>query len=185
MFAEKLDRVSHRAAVEAGYAPLSEYVEAYRSPLAGPFPNLRARETIKALVEGIVETINHVPMSENVQLAFALGYVRGAITVLRQECEELDVPYSALPFALDILDKFSQKGIAAVREIAEHISGQELREADARVAHDQLARDMLPDLDLVRRPRDPLTARCDGVTCVHCGSPHHSEHPRELPAAAE
>lgn len=146
-----------------------------RRPLAGPFPNLRARETVKAIVEGIVETINHVKMTEAEQKAFALGYVRGAVTVLRQECEELDVPYSALPFALDILDTFNRDGLPAVRALAKLVAGQTLQEAERA---EFVAACLLPDL--TRRPRDPLTARCD-----HCGSPHHVEHPRELPEAAE
>ncbi len=142
MFAEVLDRATHRAAVEAGYAPLDEYVERFRL-LTDPFPNLRARETVKAVVEGIVDTINHCPSLTTVhQQAFALGFLRGAITVLRAECEEVDVQYSALPILLAILDKFNQEGISAVREIAELVTGQELRAAE----QDQLARDMLPDL---------------------------------------
>lgn len=124
MFAEKID------AALAAQAPR-------------PFPNLRARETIKAIVEGIVETVNHVRMTEAEQTAFALGYVRGAVTVLRQECEdEADVPYSALPHVLEILDAFNQRGIAAVRIIAERVAGQELQAAE----HAAYVAGMLPDL---------------------------------------
>lgn len=163
MFAEKLDAAHAR-----------DCDQTYVTPLAGPFPNLRARETVKAVVCGIVETVNHCRMTEADQTAFVLGFLRGAITLLRQECEEVEVQYSALPHLLDILDKFNERGIIVIRTLAGNVAGQELREAVAIQQRQELLDCMLPPLD-----RAPARA------CVHCGSPHHAEHPRELPEAAE
>lgn len=163
MFAEKLD-----AAVAA------------QAPVVRGFPNLRARETVKAVVTAIAETINHVGMTEAEQTSFALGFVRGAITVLQAECEDArDVQFSALPALSEILDSFNQRGIRSIRTLAESVCGVTLApDPVERVAcqhcgtfrhttdahAEAIARS--GGLDLTRRPRDPLTARCD------CGSAH-------------
>lgn len=190
MFAEKLD------------AALAAQPQRPR-----PFLNYRARETVKAVIEGIVETCDSVRMTEAEQTSFALGYVRGAITVLRAEIEDRsshDVQYSALPHLLEILDSFSQHGVKSIRTLAQNIAGQDLANAEARKV-----------LDLPARPRDPLVTPCncglpdshdpgDSVTrdfagkdsfagsfandaavthtvyrgpCRDCGSKFHSEHP--------
>lgn len=125
MFAEKLDRATEI------------------TPGSRPFPNLRARETVKSVVTNIVETINHCPsMSEQSKVSFMVGYVRGAIDVLRVDCEDQDVQFSALPHLLDMLDTLNQGGLKALRALAENVTGQELREAEEK----QRLSDLLPPL---------------------------------------
>lgn len=92
---------------------ISEGFEAVRV-----FPNLRSREIVKAIVEGIVDTCEHTQMTYAEQKVFALGYVRGAVTVLRQTGDH------ALPIALEILDMLNRGGLDAARTLAERVTGQ-------------------------------------------------------------
>lgn len=92
-----------------------------RRPLAGPFPNLLAREIVKGVVQGIVETITHTKMTATEQHHFALGYVRGAITTLREQGDHL-----TLPFAMDILDRLNRDGVEAVRRLVEVVTGRDI-----------------------------------------------------------
>lgn len=89
-------------------------------PLAGPFPNLRTREIVKGVVEGIVETITHTKMTANEQHLFALGYVRGAITTLQRQGDDL-----TLPFVLDMLARLNSGGVDAVRRLIEIVTGRD------------------------------------------------------------
>lgn len=97
-----------------------ELTEPYRRPLAGPFPNLHVRQVVKGVVEGIIETITHCKMTPTEQNHFALGYVRGAMTTLRESGDDV-----ALPFAADVLDSLNRGGIEAVRRLVEIVSGRD------------------------------------------------------------
>lgn len=92
----------------------------YRRPLAGPFPNLHVRQVVKGVVDGIIETITHCQMTPTEQKHFALGFVRGAMTTLRESNDT-----EALPFAADVLDSLNRGGIEAVRRLVEIVSGRD------------------------------------------------------------
>ena len=105
------------------------------------------KETVRTIVTNLVETINHCPsMSEQSKMAFVLGYVRGAIGVLRIECEDQDVQFSALPHLLDMLDTLNQGGVRALRTLAENVAGAELLEAEEKARIDSLLPSIEPPL---------------------------------------
>ena len=134
--AEKIDdREAHRAAVEAGYASLPDYVAQYSRPnLAGPFPTLRCREIVKGIVEAIVETTTHVKMTGEGAQLFALGIVRGARIVTQQ-----DDDVTAERFVVELLDKLNRGGIDALRELVEAVTGDALVEAVTEPDNEALA----------------------------------------------
>jgi hypothetical protein len=87
---------------------------------AGPFPNLRCREIVKGIAEAAAETITHCNLTEDQAYHFTLGIIRGARLVLALDD---DVAES---YVLSLLDTFNQRGVRAVRELVETVTGQEL-----------------------------------------------------------
>lgn len=94
-----------------------------RRPLAGPFPNLKTREVVLALVTAIAETLTHARFTESEQHAFALGMIRAGRTMAVQYGDDVAAPYLA-----DLLHTLNHKGVAAVRELVEVVTGREIRE---------------------------------------------------------
>lgn len=124
--ADKIDerRDAHCAAVEAGYANGAAYVETYTPVnLAGPFPNLRCREIVKDIVNAVVETTTHIKMNDDQAYWFTLGVIRGARIVAQQD-ETVEVER----FVVTLLDTFNKRGVSAVRELVEIVTGQPLPE---------------------------------------------------------
>lgn len=111
MLGEKIDALTAAQAAEA--VP-------YVRPLDRPFPNLRVRELVREIVEGIVDTATHVKtMTAPEHYALALGMVRGA----RVTADNLGDDVSA-PFLADLLDTLNRGGIEAVRRLVEVVTGR-------------------------------------------------------------
>lgn len=100
-----------------------------RRPLAGPFPNLRTREIVRVLVTNIAETLTHVKFSDGERHAFALGMIRGA-----RETLEVTGDTVAAPFLADLLNTLNHRGVDAVRELVETVTGREVLATPARTA---------------------------------------------------
>lgn len=102
-------------------SPCSCAADMPRPNLAGPFPNLRCREIVKDIVNAVVETCTHVKLTDQQAYWFTLGLIRGARIVAQQDESE-----EAERFVLTLLDTFNQRGVSAVRELVEVVSGQPL-----------------------------------------------------------
>jgi hypothetical protein len=90
-------------------------------PLAGPFPNLKTREIVRLLVTQIAETLLFVKFTADERYAFALGMVRGARIAAEQEGDTVAAPYLA-----DLLDTLNHKGVEAVGELVQTVTGREI-----------------------------------------------------------
>lgn len=120
MLAEKIDAAGFPPAIPpyvlAGEDPPSE-----RLNLAGPFPNLRCKETVKEIVEAVVETTNFCKLTDTEAYHFALGIVRGARIVAA-----LDDNTTLERYVVDLLARLNAGGVAAIRELIAVVTGQEL-----------------------------------------------------------
>lgn len=92
-------------------------------PLQMPFPNLKTREIVRLLVTQIAETSQFVRFSPGERHAFALGMVRGARLTAEQEGDDIAAPYLA-----DLLNTLNLKGVDAVAELVQAVTGREIVE---------------------------------------------------------
>ncbi len=91
-----------------------------------PFPNLRTREIVKNIVEGIVETNTQCRATPAEQERFALGFIRGALTVTSQDADVATGFYLAT-----LLDTLNRGGLAAINRLVEVVTGEPLPAAAA------------------------------------------------------
>ena len=91
-----------------------------RQYLAGPFPNLRCREIIKAAVEAIRDTTTAVAMTPSEARYFALGIARGALVTLLEIGDE-----TSEQFALELLALLNRDGVEAVCKLVFDVSGDD------------------------------------------------------------
>lgn len=89
-----------------------------------PFPNLRTREIVKSIVEGIVETNAQCRATPGEQERFALGYIRGALTVVAHDADDMTQFYVA-----SLLDTLNRGGLAAINRLVEVVTGEPLKAA--------------------------------------------------------
>lgn len=87
-----------------------------------PFPNLRTREIVKHIVEGIVETNAQCKGTPAEQERFALGYIRGALTVTGQDADNATGFYLA-----SLLATLNSGGLAAINRLVEVVTGAPLK----------------------------------------------------------
>lgn len=92
-------------------------------PLQTPFPNLKTREIVRLLVTQIAETAQFVKFSPGERHAFALGMVRGARITAEQEGDDIAAPYLA-----DLLNTLNLRGVEAVAELVQAVTGREIVE---------------------------------------------------------
>lgn len=89
-----------------------------------PFPNLRTREIVKSVVEGIVETNAQCKGTSAEQERFALGYIRGALAVLAQDTDNVTAIYVAT-----LLATLNSGGLAAINRLVDIVTGEPLTAA--------------------------------------------------------
>lgn len=89
-----------------------------------PFPNLRTREIVKEIVEGIVETVEQTKMTPEVADQFALGLIRGARIVAEKIADDTTRLYVAT-----LLDVLKNGGLPAINRLVEIVTGEPLTAA--------------------------------------------------------
>lgn len=89
-----------------------------------PFPNLKTREIVKNLVEGIVETIEQTKMTPVAADAFALGLIRGARIVAEQTSD-----YPTRLYVARLLDVLKNGGLPAITRLVDAVTGGPLTAA--------------------------------------------------------
>lgn len=89
-----------------------------------PIPNLRTREIVRSIVEGIVETNAQCKGTPGEQERFALGYIRGALTVTSHDADIATGFYLA-----SMLDTLNRGGLAAINRLVEAVTGEPLTAA--------------------------------------------------------
>lgn len=122
---DKIDRLTGvsaiAAALQADPADDTHFVPVPRPNPAGPFPNLRCREIVKGIVDAVVETTASVKLNDDQAYWFTLGIIRGARIVAQEDDNS-----EAERFVLTLLDTFNKRGVPAVRELVETVTGREL-----------------------------------------------------------
>lgn len=119
--------------IDAGYAAVALVpVEPpfVRPNLAGPFPNLRCRQIVRDIVEGVIDTTNFCKMTDGEAYHLTLGIIRGARIAVSRDVDEDGTTTEYSPeterFVLELLQQFNEGGVRAIRELVSVVAGHEL-----------------------------------------------------------